>query len=448
MYFGIRIKLVFLFFLVSAIIIANLLFIKHTEKRASAHLQRVNHTHEVILTSEIFLGHIRDAETGQRGYLLTQDPKYLAPYHSGVQQAIEEFNVLLDLTQQSSEHKKSLKRIETLMRGKFAELARTISLAGDGEIERALMIVKSDEGQRLMELIRTELDQFQKQEKQVLMQSKTEYRQSQELLRFLLACEVLLLMFIILFISIYIQRKLIIPLLTMVKATKSIESGAKVLPLKPHKMSDEIAELAHSIIKMHQSIRERTNALQDLTEQLERERDIALLSSVTDSLTGLYNRRQFKEIGNNEYYRSRRDGKYFHLIIIDIDCFKEINDQYGHAYGDEVLQKLAACLQASARRPNDFIFRIGGEEFVYLTSDDVIDATDYAEMIRVNVEALRIPNETSKVSEFLTISLGVVTAQPNGDESFEDLLLKADKRLYMAKRLGRNCVVSSDKDKR
>ncbi len=446
MHLGIRTKLVCLFFLISAIVAANFLLIRYIENETSEHLKRVNRKHEVIFSSERFLGAIRDAETGQRGYLLTQDPKYLVPYDYGVQLAFEEFTALLTLTLENSAQQQSLKRIENLKKEKFAELAQTILLVSEGKIENALAIVKGDEGQRLMELIRAEMDQFQTREAQLLTQSKNEYQQSQELLRFLFGCEVLLLILLILFMSLYIQRKLIIPLYSMVKATKGIESGAQELTLNPNKMTDEMAELAQSIIVMHESIKERTKDLQDLSEELEKERDIAVLSSVTDSLTGLYNRRQFQEIGNNEYNRSRREGNYFHLIIMDIDYFKEINDQYGHAYGDEVLQKVAKCLKTSARRPNDFVFRIGGEEFVYLTSDENKYAADYAQMIRTDVEALLIPNPASNVSDFLTMSLGLVTSEPNGSESFKELLIKADKRLYLAKRSGRNCVVSSNKE--
>ncbi len=432
-----------LFGLLMVISLANFFFIKLTEQEASQHLYWVNHTNKVIVKSERLLGSLRDAETGQRGYLLTSDPKYLEPYYTGVTSSQQQLEELGLLTHGEKEQQHLLNQTSDLVAKKFTELAETIDLAAEGNLDKALQVVKSDQGKILMGQIRVKLSQFLKQEQSLLATHTSQLEQSQQQLRLLFLAEAVLLVVIIFFISIYIQKTIIQPLGDMANAARKLEEGRGALDINKG-MTGEIGVLAHALSSMDAKLRERARNLKELSEELKHEMDKALLSSMTDPLTGLYNRRKFEEVAENEIRRAHRGGYALGLIMFDIDYFKSINDQYGHVRGDEVLQEVAQCLTIMSRRPNDFAFRIGGEEFVFLTVSDDIQATaDFAELIRANIEGLRIPNKGSDIHDFVTVSIGIATYKPESDESVYDLLSQADERLYMAKSLGRNRVVAS-----
>jgi len=441
---GLRKKLVALFGLLIALSLVHYFKIKQAIEDASRQLEWVEHTHEVIVTSEVLLGQLRDAETGQRGYLLTAESEYLEPYISGVEGTKAHLAMLQALTVDNPEQQETLRQIDVLVDQKFAELSKTIEFSRVGDREGALQIVKRDIGKRLMDQIRDQIGGFQKVEQQLLIQREAAYEHSQKHLEFLFVIEVIVLILMIVFISIYIQRTLVRPLVVMANDAKRSESEGYNFN-SASSSSDEIGALARALTSMQKAIAERTTELEELSEELKRERDNALLSSVTDVLTGLNNRRKFDEVIENELRRAYRDGSYLDLTLLDIDFFKSINDTYGHAKGDEVLKGVAQCLESMSRRPNDFVFRIGGEEFVFLTSrQDTRCATAFAEQLRASVEALQLPNQGSKVSDFVTVSAGVVSVKPSSGDTTDSLLRLADRRLYKAKSEGRNRVVASD----
>jgi diguanylate cyclase (GGDEF)-like protein len=156
-----------------------------------------------------------------------------------------------------------------------------------------------------------------------------------------------------------------------------------------------------------------------------------------DYLTGIYNRRGLFELGKREVERAVRFGHPLSLIIIDIDHFKDVNDTYGHAAGDQVLQ-LMAKLCLNNIREIDIIGRYGGEEFVILLPESSApDACIVAERLCSLVAGE--PFSTPGGDIPITISLGVSTVDEN-NESLEGLIKQADKSLYKAKLLGRNRV--------
>ncbi len=157
-----------------------------------------------------------------------------------------------------------------------------------------------------------------------------------------------------------------------------------------------------------------------------------------DGLTGLYDRRAFGRLLDEEIQRSIRGGRPFSLLMIDVDNFKNINDTFGHPTGDEVLRTLATILTRDVRTV-DRVARIGGEEFVVIMPDTTgADAAEIAERIRQVVadQDLRTPED--RPIKF-TVSVGVAT-NPSDAESSEPLLAAADEALYQAKAAGRNCV--------
>ncbi|WP_189613314.1 CHASE domain-containing protein [Saccharospirillum salsuginis] len=164
--------------------------------------------------------------------------------------------------------------------------------------------------------------------------------------------------------------------------------------------------------------------------------------SLTDSLTGLANRRHFDEFLETEWKRARRQGNRLSLIMIDIDHFKQYNDEYGHPAGDHCLEQVAQALDSVVGRSTDLVARYGGEEFA-LVLPDTDDATGVAEACREAVESLRIPHEYSRVADIITISAGVYTVErPESGMTAESITEKADEALYQAKERGRNQVVT------
>jgi two-component system chemotaxis family response regulator WspR len=163
-----------------------------------------------------------------------------------------------------------------------------------------------------------------------------------------------------------------------------------------------------------------------------------------DSLTGLANRRYFDESMSIEWKRAMRNRVPMSVMMLDIDYFKSYNDTYGHLKGDEVLRKVAEIIQKSLMRPADLAYRYGGEEFVLILPEISITGTkSLAENIRKNVEALDIPHEGSQISPHLTISIGIASIVPAGNDVPTDLVSQADAALYRAKDDGRNRVVES-----
>ncbi len=157
--------------------------------------------------------------------------------------------------------------------------------------------------------------------------------------------------------------------------------------------------------------------------------------SLTDGLTGLYNRRHFDSTIEREFSRSKRYGGDLSLAIIDIDFFKKINDTYGHLCGDYVLKEVAYLILDNFRK-TDLVFRYGGEEFVViLTETNLESAKIPMERLRQKIENYPFTYSGNKVK--VTVSAGVSC---NCTESTDEFLDNADKALYKAKETGRNRV--------
>lgn len=159
-----------------------------------------------------------------------------------------------------------------------------------------------------------------------------------------------------------------------------------------------------------------------------------------DALTGLPNRRQFMKAGEQMFDSVRRYGRPASVVVIDLDHFKAVNDRYGHAAGDALLQATAGLLKQHERGA-DLPARLGGEEFaILLPETDLEGAAALAERLREACEALRVTVPGGLWTGLtVTMSLGAASCDPE-DKSFEDLLRRADATLYRAKHQGRNRV--------
>jgi len=167
-----------------------------------------------------------------------------------------------------------------------------------------------------------------------------------------------------------------------------------------------------------------------------------------DGLTNIANRRKFDEVIDNEWKRAHRYNSLLSVIMIDVDKFKQYNDNYGHATGDICLQKIAKALKGCIKRPYDFLARYGGEEFIMVLPDiDSQGAKQVGTNAKQAIEDLNIPHEFSDVADHVTISMGIATMRPgNGIESCIKVVKAADKLLYTAKETGRNRFCAEDYD--
>ncbi len=187
---------------------------------------------------------------------------------------------------------------------------------------------------------------------------------------------------------------------------------------------------------LEQEIRERKRtqtALQAANLELQN------LSRV-DSLTQVANRRYFDEHLDQEWNRLIREKLPLSLVFCDVDCFKLYNDTYGHQAGDECLCAVARCLHDIAKRPRDLVARYGGEEFaVILPNTPQSGAIIVAQKIQAGIKALEIEHLTSKVSQTITLSMGIATIVPIANVLPTQLTAAADQALYQAKSNGRDC---------
>lgn len=181
-----------------------------------------------------------------------------------------------------------------------------------------------------------------------------------------------------------------------------------------------------------------TVLFQDITDK----KNIELLSN-TDVMTGLYNRRFFSTTIEKELRRAFRDSKSLSFAMLDVDFFKNYNDNYGHQKGDYVLREVAKVLESKMARGSDYCFRLGGEEFGLLFSDiSPEDALRFVDKIRQAIFDQNIEHKWSAAADVVTVSIGLLTIIPSKGASVDLIYRMADEVLYVAKGKGKNCVVS------
>lgn len=199
-----------------------------------------------------------------------------------------------------------------------------------------------------------------------------------------------------------------------------------------------LSDISH-IKAMEKELRALNKELSDTNEQLEQ-------TVITDGLTELYNRRHFDSMFTKELQRSTRQRTSLSLLVVDIDFFKQFNDRYGHALGDECLTDVAQCIKNVFKRSGDLPARYGGEEFaIILPGCDGLELQERAETLRLSIYDLQIPHSSSRADQVVTVSIGAVTYKPGSKEVVapkpRELFTEADKALYRAKASGRNRVV-------
>lgn len=189
--------------------------------------------------------------------------------------------------------------------------------------------------------------------------------------------------------------------------------------------------------------------VRDFTEQKEREDELAAenlqlsKAAFKDELTGIANRRKFNEALHRESLRQTRSKHDLSLLLLDVDCFKQYNDSYGHLAGDECLKRIAHLITQLLRRESDLVARFGGEEFIaLLPMTDAEGAGVLANSILHGVAALKIPHENS-AHHIVTVSIGISSWAAGEHLDAKSLVSGADAALYQAKRNGRNILCTA-----
>ncbi|MCF6339775.1 MAG: diguanylate cyclase [Sulfurimonas sp.] len=163
--------------------------------------------------------------------------------------------------------------------------------------------------------------------------------------------------------------------------------------------------------------------------------------AITDGLTSLFNRRHFDTIFSQQIKIACRANSLLCFVLLDIDFFKQYNDTYGHQDGDIALKRVALALKQVIKRPNDYVFRLGGEEFGMLYNvKNKKDAFTIAENTRKYIENLEIEHLQNTASKYLTISAGIYIIKPNDILSENQIYKKCDDALYQAKQYGKNQI--------
>lgn len=219
--------------------------------------------------------------------------------------------------------------------------------------------------------------------------------------------------------------------LALVQERLARESQEQALKVREEAQEDLEYKVQERTLELEIALRELSETNNELEQQ-----------TLTDSLTGIRNRKHFDKKYQAEVRRCRREKTDLSVVMLDIDNFKTINDTHGHVVGDQVIIEVAKMLQHNLKRTTDDACRYGGEEFaLILPNTDLEGAMKVAETVRKDVEELII--ETDGLLLKVTISAGVSTTVVTAVNDEKNLLESADKSLYRAKRNGRNRVEGS-----
>lgn len=217
-----------------------------------------------------------------------------------------------------------------------------------------------------------------------------------------------------------------------VSCLKACETKDEMLSCIEQTILPSIQQISEGTKSLHKQMHDSATVIKRLKQELEEATSLAK----TDTLTGIPNRRGFNELIAKRITDAKTKGKTFAMLLLDLDFFKKINDQYGHLVGDSVLRYVARTLQAQTKG-QDAIARLGGEEFVILLSEiSYHNALKIAEKIRNHISQKSLMVKDHSLPLKFTISAGVAMYQMG--ETADQLFERADRALYLAKQSGRN----------
>lgn len=255
-------KLLFVFSILMLITLNKFILLNESEKDISEQINWVNHTHIVLQEAEALLGFLRDAETGQRGFLLTGKNEYLEPFNNGVEQTKKSLHNLKNLTNDNSLQQVHLGELAIHIEQKFKELNLTIVLMSKNKKEKALDVVNNDSGKIIMDIIRVKMDEFVKIEKQLLLERRADFEHGQEKIRKTYVAEAVFLIIFLMIIVLVIKRQVINPVVILTNAADRMATG-KTTNIPIVRSNDEIGKLVSTFNYMSLKIK---TAIDELTE--------------------------------------------------------------------------------------------------------------------------------------------------------------------------------------
>ena len=211
---------------------------------------------------------MRDAETGQRGFLLTLNEGYLGPYYAGIENANSKFKILKDLTHDNSLQQSRLAKIKTLIYEKKSELNKTIQLAKQNKLTDALAIVNSDKGKIVMDTIRQHIKEFRTEENHLLKNRSDQYYESKQNLNMFFLSEFVLLVLLIILAYFLVQKNIVKPLVLMTNYIAKEGDNIDDAGINTKKRYDEIGMLIEAFNKLHRDVVERTKEKDALIAKL------------------------------------------------------------------------------------------------------------------------------------------------------------------------------------
>lgn len=326
------------------------------------------------------LADLLDAETGQRGFLLTNEERYLEPYLRGRDKVHQSLRLAQEIDPDDDRTQAELARLSLLAERKLEELERTVLAMKRGDAEAALRTVKQGYGRDAMEQSR------------VLIEGMLERLRSEQARR-------------------------------MDELSSRLWRAAVLLVLI---LAIAVGLAFHAWLTVSASARVN----RDLARRLDRE-------ATHDALTGLPNRRFFERWSKRLVAQAKREGSAFTLLLLDLDGFKKVNDNYGHEVGDEVLKEVAVRFQETLRE-GEFLARLGGDEFAILIDGKPTKA-ELARLGRRLINSLAFKLSSRLPDNAIGASVGVSFFPAHGDD-IRELAQMADMALYQSKGNGRGIV--------
>ncbi|MEI8648658.1 CHASE3 domain-containing protein [Paraglaciecola sp. Hal342] len=414
-----------IFFILSILaLIINVVILSVSQSSSEQREWWVNHTHTVINLSKSLLVELNNAETGQRGYLLTEKKSYLAPYGQGTQSARELLQTLMQKTSDNATQQQRLTRLSTLVNKKFDELQLTIDLTTDDKLDQAMRIVNSDLGKDLMSEIRAVITAFEKQEQVLLAQRQAQYTTTKTMSMVAIVVAVSLLFLLIIFATLITKRNVIDPIISLTEQAERYASG-KQQTFAVKKAVAEVNQLAKMLSTMSQNLRDSIEELvsaksRAVSSEKAKGDFLANMShEIRTPMNGIYGglqllkRESLSDAAQNILERSMTSCKNLLVIINDILDFSKISS--GKLHIEESSFQLPATLEMILSD----LSPVASEKGVQFTVNNQLEHDFWqGDPVRLNQILLNLCSNAVKFTEEGSVELLVAKSEHSSGVNF------------------------------
>lgn len=414
-----------IFFILSILaLIINVVILSVSQSSSEQREWWVNHTHTVINLSKSLLVELNNAETGQRGYLLTEKKSYLAPYEQGTQSARELLQTLMQKTSDNATQQQRLTRLSTLVNKKFDELQLTIDLTTDDKLDQAMRIVNSDLGKDLMSEIRAVITAFEKQEQVLLAQRQAQYTTTKTMSMVAIVVAVSLLFLLIIFATLITKRNVIDPIISLTEQAERYASG-KQQTFAVKKAVAEVNQLAKMLSTMSQNLRDSIEELvsaksRAVSSEKAKGDFLANMShEIRTPMNGIYGglqllkRESLSDAAQNILERSMTSCKNLLVIINDILDFSKISS--GKLHIEESSFQLPATLEMILSD----LSPVASEKGVQFTVNNQLEHDFWqGDPVRLNQILLNLCSNAVKFTEEGSVELLVAKSEHSSGVNF------------------------------